>query len=280
MDEKLPARSPSPNPMAATEMSGEDEMGWVTTYGDLMSVLLVFFIMLFGISTVDTAKFAAMGKTLAQSMGGRSFVADMSGSSLISDSATGVDKLAGGEPAAPVRRLEEDPSSQLEDLSKLASRIEDLILKEKLDPQIEIKLDHRGVVIYAAGNAFFNSGEAQVLPQARPFLDKVSALLGQVPYKVLVEGHTDEAPISTAHYPTNWELSTGRAASVVRYFIEVTGLLPERLSAVGYSHYKPRYPLRPEYRAKNRRVEIIVLRERTRPLEEDFETVLDVETKR
>lgn len=255
-------------------------MAWVTTYGDLMSVLLVFFILLFGISTVDAGKFAAMGKALAQSMGGRSFVADMSGNSLISDSANGGDQVVSVEPAESVRKLVEDPSSQLEDLSKLASRIEDLISKEKLEPQIEIKLDHRGVVIYAAGNAFFNSGEAQVLPQARPFLDKVSALIRQVPYKVLVEGHTDEAPISTAHYPTNWELSTGRAASVVRYFIEVTGLLPERLSAVGYSHYKPRYPLRPEYRAKNRRVEIIVLRERTRPLEEDFETVLDVETKR
>ncbi|MBI3600596.1 MAG: OmpA family protein [Nitrospinae bacterium] len=93
------------------------------------------------------------------------------------------------------------------------------------------------------------------------FLESVNEIVKDVPYKILVEGHTDDVPIKTERFPSNWELSSSRASSVVKYFIE-KGIAPQRLSAVGYAEFKPRFPKTPENRPKNRRVEIIILRER------------------
>ena len=258
------------------EAKSDDDNSWVMTYGDLMSVMLVFFIMLFAISEVDGAKFAAISRALSDTLGGQSLVAKEQGKSLLATAGnTGINLLKNDNPKTNELALHE-LDRRIEELNKLAKQIDEVIAREQLEENIEIKLDHRGVVIYAAGNTFFQSGGATINREAEPFLDKVAKMLRQVPYKVLVEGHSDEVPIKTERFPTNWELSTARAASVVRYFIEVQGLEPGKLSAVGYAHYKPRYPLTAEYREKNRRVEIIVSRERTRPLADDFDAILDV----
>ncbi|MBI3014494.1 MAG: OmpA family protein, partial [Candidatus Tectomicrobia bacterium] len=118
-----------------------------------------------------------------------------------------------------------------------------------------------GIILYASGGVLFESGTSAIEGGFRPFLFRMADLLKRVPYKVLVEGHTDDVPINTPQYPSNWELSSGRASSVVRFFIEETGLPPQRFSAVGYASYKPRFELTPENRARNRRVEMIILKE-------------------
>ncbi len=109
-------------------------------------------------------------------------------------------------------------------------------------------------------HALFDIGMADISPKAIPLLKKVGAIIAGSPYEVRVEGHTDDVPIKTARYPSNWELSTARAVTVLRYFIETCGISSRRLSAEGFAEYHPVAPNDSiENRAQNRRVEIIFL---------------------
>lgn len=241
------------NSLASREQS--DDAVWLTTYGDTMSLILVFFIMLFALSTIDATKFKVVALSLSSAFGGKTAIGDkdLGGFSIISD------KSAGGD-TSPVMAELAKLDSELESFSKLVGDIQKLIEAEKMQGGVEVGLDHRGVVLYAAGSAFFRSAEIEILDEAKPFLQKTMTLLQGINNKILVEGHTDDVPIRNSKFASNWELSTGRATNVVRYFIENAGVSPERLSAAGYAEFKPRYPHSPENRAKNRRVEIIILR--------------------
>ena len=108
--------------------------------------------------------------------------------------------------------------------------------------------------------ALFDVGVASVSPQAFPLLKKVGAIIAETRYEVRVEGHTDDVPISTVQFPSNWELSTARAVNVLRYFIETYQVPRDRLAAEGFGEFQPLVPnSSSENRAKNRRVEIIFL---------------------
>ncbi len=204
-----------------------EEMGWLITYGDMMTLLLTFFILLFSISSVDSEKYRFAMKALGDALGGT---------------------------------MPEEIEFE-EKLDQVKIEIEKIITDENLSRDMEITSDTRGIVLYARGGAFFKSGDTRILEDTKIFLRKVSSILKETTYKIVIEGHTDDIPINTERFPSNWELSSGRAGNVLRSFIE-EGISPARLSAVGYAQYKPRFPPTPENRAKNRRVEIIILRER------------------
>lgn len=213
----------------------EQTEGWIIIWGDMLSVVLTFFILLFGVSQVDTGKYSEITASLMDSFGGSDMEQGIQTSGLNKD---------------------------LVDMNILVKKIKDAIAEQNLEDGLEISLDHRGAVLHAPGEVFFKSGEAEILDQGKVFLTKLSGLLKQVPYKILVEGHSDDVPINTPRFPSNWELSTGRASSVVRFLIEEAEIPPERLAAAGYSKYKPRFAPTPENRSRNRRVEIIMLREK------------------
>ncbi|MFV1951177.1 MAG: flagellar motor protein MotB [Nitrospinota bacterium] len=204
-----------------------EEMGWLITYGDMMTLLLTFFILLFSISSVDSEKYRFAMKALGDALGGT---------------------------------MPEEIEFE-ERLDQVKIEIEKIITDENLSRDMEITSDTRGIVLYARGGAFFESGDTRILEDTKIFLRKVSSILKETTYKIVIEGHTDDIPINTERFPSNWELSSGRAGNVLRSFIE-EGISPARLSAVGYAQYKPRFPPTPENRAKNRRVEIIILRDR------------------
>ena len=112
-----------------------------------------------------------------------------------------------------------------------------------------------------ANPVLFGLGESELKPSAILVLHQVAVLLKDIPNAVLVEGHTDDKPISRGDFHSNWELSVARAFGVIRYFIEEENIPPQRLSAVGYGEYKPLYPNdTEENRAKNRRIEINIVR--------------------
>lgn len=247
---------PKSNSLEAGDQ-GDDSI-WLTTYGDVMSLILVFFVMLFAISNIDKNKFQAIASSLAIALGGKNVIGERGyvGQSPLHDKSGIGENIAVDSESAKVE-------AELESLSKLAGDIKRLIKEEGMQEGVEVALDHRGVVLYAAGSAFFKSGEIEILDEAKPFLQKAMSLLKGVEYKILVEGHTDDVPIHNLKFASNWELSTGRATNVVRYFIEKGAIAPERLSAAGYAEFKPRYPHSPDNRAKNRRVEIIILREKS-----------------
>ncbi|MBW2145409.1 MAG: OmpA family protein [Deltaproteobacteria bacterium] len=137
-----------------------------------------------------------------------------------------------------------------------------ILYERNLGDKLHIEESAEGLSLIFEDRIFFRLGSAEIDPDAIPVLDAVARIIAQTDKPVRIEGHTDDLPIHTRQYPSNWELSTARAVNILRYFIEDRGISPERLSAAGYSQYAPRVPNdNNENRAKNRRVTIVILKE-------------------
>lgn len=109
-------------------------------------------------------------------------------------------------------------------------------------------------------SALFDLGEAELSADAEKLLGRISDIIAKTVYQIRIEGHTDDLPIRTARYPSNWELSTARAVNVLRFLLKQKRIAAERLSAVGFGQYQPLFPNdSPAHRARNRRVEIILI---------------------
>lgn len=140
-------------------------------------------------------------------------------------------------------------------------KIKEYVDTNDLGNKISVWLDERGLMIRFLDTTLFDLGQADLKPEARLILDNVAQILVSMPNRIRVEGHTDDLPINTYRFPSNWELSTNRATTVVRYFIEHHGLSPEQFSAAGYGEWHPVAPNDTvEQRAQNRRVDIVILR--------------------
>lgn len=223
---------------------GGGSMRWLLTYADLITLLMAFFVILFAMSKVDSQKYALLANSLK--------TAFFAGNSLVSLPATGYVPPGGsaGEGGGPT-------------LQELGAELSTSLIKidPKLKDMLKITVDERGLTISLVGAALFDLGEAGIKKDAEKILSEIARSLSQVPNYVSVEGSTDDLPINTTEFPTNWELSTRRATNVVRFFIERDGMNPKRFMAVGYGEYRPLYPNDTEAnRAKNRRVDIVILR--------------------
>ncbi len=230
--------------------------GWMATYGDLVTLLMCFFVLLFAFSEIDAQKFEAVMESFQGSAG------ILSGGTAVSP-----DKLL-FEATPEVSQSEE--AQAVEEMVELKERIEEYMdnLKDKdgegqVEPQMIVEIDSRGLVIRFPDNALFDSGRADLKERSIVTLDFLSELLNSDEFHDLairVEGHTDNIPNHTFRYPTNWELSTARATNVLKYFIDKGGLAPMRLAASGYGEY---YPIEDnsteDGRSKNRRVDIVIL---------------------
>ncbi len=158
--------------------------------------------------------------------------------------------------------------------SQLAKLFEDLELlsdRFNLKDEIELLFSQEGLVMRLSEYALFESGVASISPQALPLLEKVGVIIAQTHYLIRIEGHTDNVPIRTALFPSNWELSTARAVNVLRYFIEHHQIESQRMAAEGFGEFQPLVANdTAENRSKNRRVEVIFIRPdlQNQPMEE------------
>lgn len=135
-----------------------------------------------------------------------------------------------------------------------------MISEKEFDQEAYVTKEGSDLIIHVAEEVLFRSGHATLRREARGFLDEVTRLLLKYSYEVRIEGYTDNIPISTAQFPSNWDLSAGRATTVLRYLVEVRKLPVELITAVGFSEYRPLVPNdRAKNRAKNRRVRIVLL---------------------
>ncbi|MDD5477227.1 MAG: OmpA family protein [Candidatus Omnitrophica bacterium] len=160
-----------------------------------------------------------------------------------------------------VQKIEE-LSSQLDELSRSKSLLEQKLSREINDKQIKLQMMEKGLVITVVGDLLFDSGKAKIRSEAYPLLDKVSSVLkdNMRQFNVGIEGHTDNAPIKHSGWKSNWELSSARALSVLHYLDKDQGISPERLSAIGYGEYRPVASNETkDGRKQNRRVEIVIL---------------------
>ncbi|MGE5623485.1 MAG: OmpA family protein [Methanocella sp.] len=248
------------------EPEEENSERWLLTYADLITLLMAFFMVLYAISQVDLKKYKGLKGSLSNAFNQPA----ATGSGVLG---TGTGKVIGNASesfAPPPVKVEPqiDP-----EFRKMASKMQQYRSEAGLDTRARVVFDERGMVVQLDNSLLFPPGSAELTPDARRILDNLAEMLKAQPNHIRVEGHTDDAPIHTARYPSNWQLSTDRAANVIQYWVEKGQLPPERLSAAGYGQYRPVVPNDgPAHRSLNRRVEIVILRQSLTRLEPQRKT--------
>lgn len=214
---------------------------WLVSYADFMTLLFAFFTTMYAISTVDEQKLAPLASSLQAAFDGAP-----AGKPAIVPPATLVPPA---NAVAPVL-----------DIDAVRAQLEAALADAIAAGRLEIVQDARGLVLSLPDDAVFEIGRADVTAPARDVVGTIAATLQPLPHDVRIEGHTDDVPIRTARYASNWELSTARASAVVAFLIEQAGIAPGRLSAAGYGEFHPRAANdTAANRRRNRRVDIVVL---------------------
>ncbi len=246
---------------------------WLIPYADLLTLLLALFIVLFAASNVDAQKFSAIAQAFYSEFGGVGVMPDNSG--LLPDYAPGGES----EPVMPAPTPDEDENSdpgetaeqvEIKNLQRLQSNLENYFSQEGIIANISMHIDERGLVISLHDSVLFDSGSADIRPEHIPMLMKTGEIINKLDNYIRVEGHTDNVPIHSARFDTNWELSSVRATTVVKLFVASSGIPPEKLVAVGYGEYKTVADNgTADGRTQNRRVDIIILNSKYNSLEAD-----------
>ena len=244
----------------------ENEERWLLTYADLITLLMVFFVVMYAMSNADKARFQQLATSLRQVLGPPSAMPP-------NISGTPIPMPAAVPPSAvrPTKRGEEDHGTKrgsgeerYRRLSQLKEEVTEVVQQHKLEDMLDMKLDPKGpkLIIGLSDTALFDVGTADLGQRAQKLMLPLGEALRAQPYDIHVEGHTDDVPISSQRYSSNFALSTERAVNVVMYFINNSGIPPERLSASGYGEFRPIADNDTEEgRAKNRRVEFVIYSE-------------------
>ncbi len=218
---------------------------WVVTFGDLMSLLLCFFVLLLSFSNMDRQKYKQVAGSMEKAFGVQRKIKVME----IPKGMTMVAKDFDQEIIAT--RIKED----------LGKEIDELIQDElsELKDQISIEASESQVIIRLMGESTFDSGKAEIRPQLKPLLKKVSEVLRTSKGDIIIAGHTDNVPIISGPFKTNLRLSAARASAVAEFLIGYSGIDPKRISTMGFGEYRPMESnATAAGRQKNRRVEIIL----------------------
>jgi chemotaxis protein MotB len=212
------------------------------SYADLVTLLLALFTTLYAASSLDAQKAGSLSTSIREAFD------------------TAVEARPEGEPApvvAPVTVVPTAPEPREQSLQERLQR--DLADAIKHD-RIEMHRDVRGLVLSLPEQAAFGVASSDVSGEAREMIGRIAATVGPTGNGIRIEGHTDDVPIRTSRYVSNWELSTARASAVVELLVTTFGLEPSRLSAAGYGEFHPLVPNdSAENRARNRRIDIVIL---------------------
>jgi chemotaxis protein MotB len=275
----------------------ENHERWLVSYADFITLLFAFFVVMYAVSSVNEGKYRVLSDSLMAAFSGparslhpvqigemvRVPVAqgNMPATSLfeVDTPRRGVAEGGGGQLAEGVTPPEEEaagsegqgPGARLADMEALGRAFEESLASLIDDDLVTVRRHDEWVEVEIKTSILFASGSARLFGEAVPVLEELAGILARFPNPVQVEGFTDNVPISTLAYPSNWELSAARAASVVHLFTRA-GVLPERMVAIGYGEYRPVADNdTPEGRAKNRRVVIVI------PADRQARRALDVD---
>ena len=239
------------------ESHGAGMERWLLTYADMITLLMIFFIVMYAVSTINVQKLEAIAQSLSVVLRGKTMtILEYPGPSVIPGS-SGQMRLEG-----PGRL----PAQQGE-LEAVRRELEKMIQEKSVGNQglaanIVIMEQERGLVISLKDTLLFPKGSADLTPKALSIIKEVAKSLKDIPNYIRVEGHTDDLPINTPKFPSNWELSVIRATNVAHVLIG-SGVNPERISAAGYSEYRPLVPnINEKNRSMNRRVDIVILKQK------------------
>lgn len=218
---------------------------WLTTYSDMVTLLLTFFVLLYSYSLVDVKKFNALASSLSIALGG--------GKPAIFEYNTGDAPIVGTD-----EPVEDNNIPQTE--GDIYERITEFVNQNALEDLVTIKEGSRGVVIEFRDKILFDPGKADIKDEGLPVLMKLAELIRNIPNQVVIEGHTDNVPINTLQFPSNWELSSERALNVMWYLTKNRGLNYERFSTAAYGEHSPIASNdTSDGRAQNRRVNVLIV---------------------
>lgn len=222
----------------------ENAERWLLTYADLITLLLAFFIMMYTFSKQDVQKYQEVSTHLKVIFAGGTGIAQKG-------------SVSGTVPLNPMSIIKAASGDEIK--KRIEQEIKTVANTNGLKDTISIFSDERGIVIRIMDKAFFDEGKAELKDSAKNTLDKIIPVIKQINNHIRVEGHTDNVPIKTNEFKSNWELSVRRGTEVVRHLIERGGVPPQRISAAGYAEYRPVVDNNTmTNRALNRRIEIIV----------------------
>lgn len=246
--------------------SSDDSGNWLTTYSDLVTNLLCFFVLLFSMATVDAQKFENVSRALRSAIGGQTLYHNMGKKILtvnfINPDDTGK-KIVDNE-----RYIANAEEILLDDKEKIKEEKYALVKEQLYEDFAELGIadlvdiveENDSLLVRLNSQILFKPGSAEILEEGKNTLDVLTESLRALDNQIIIEGHTDTVPINTPLFPSNWELSTKRATNVVTYLVNL-GVDPSRLTASGCGEYKPIADNNTaEGRNKNRRIEFIILK--------------------
>lgn len=273
---------------AEAEEEHENHERWMISYADMLTLLFVLFVVLFAMSQLDQAKFAALKASLAMGFGEQSAAftgreSPMDGQSAPDETlpvdlnpavvgnrsarqqATEKKLAAAAVTKATQDRLDAQRAAarhEIDDFRRIQRMILEALKRNGISQdEVRFAIDQRGLVVTVlTSEVVFPSGSAELLPTGRKIIDSIGPPLRTLPNSIEIDGHTNKLPISSAQFPSNWELATARATTVLRYLASTQRLPQARLSAAGFADQRPLLPYDDSRAMRlNRRVEVVVL---------------------
>jgi len=235
----------------------ENHERWLVSYADFITLLFAFFVVMYSISSVNEGKYRVLSDSLVSAF--RNVEINAAGATMAVGSRA-VQSQVGSRQVVPIKNSkEEERKRQLrEKMRNMAKNILEALGPLIKEGKVRVTEGIKGVTVEINASVLFAVGDAKLEPAAVKALRAVADVLAETEFPVTVEGHTDPTPIKTSQFPSNWELSGARAASVVRLFIDA-GVGPQRLTATGYGEQRPIASNdNPDGRARNRRVTILI----------------------
>lgn len=241
-----------------------DTNSWLMTYSDMVTLCLAFFVLLFSFSSLDTWKWRSVVISLRGALG------VMDGGESVFEGPINPEmnpqQGSDGDQSKTYQEIEDMEEylkyqEETKRLEQIKAVLSEYLLEEGFEASVTLSIEERGLVIRFQDSVLFEKGKADLLTQSVKVLERLYGIFKDMDNYIRIEGHTDNLPIHTERFPSNWELSTSRATNVLRFLFE-KGLPGERLSAVGYGEYHPIVNNDNEdNRRRNRRVDIVIIRE-------------------
>ncbi len=261
------------------EVEKENGERWLLTYADLITLLMIFFVVLYSMSKVDANKFRAVAESLNKALGGGTpskieLATSPVGPSLFNTGTPSSKATIPGKGKDPNNTMNTDQAANAANknngqgnadaenvsIDTVKAKLDKFATDNGIQTTLVSSIEERGLVVSIQETLLFESGSAVITARARDILEKISTVLAAAPNQIKVEGHTDNLPIHTSQFPSNWELSVIRSTNVLQ-ILQSDGITPDRLSAAGYGEYRPIASNNTDAgRSKNRRIDLVILR--------------------
>ena len=233
---------------------------WLISYADFITLLFAFFVVMFAVSQVDSNKMGRFVESVNVAFEYKGAFPATSGNPLDGGGSGGNGPTSGKPTLMPskIRLLPGLVPDQK--MAAMKKAVEDMLKKSKLADKVKMRFDQRGITVSLMEAGFFDAGSAVVKQDALQTIIDIGSALRDSESEIIVEGHTDNAPIATAQFPSNWELSTARATAIIEVLEHLVNYDPSLMSASGYGEHRPMGDnATPEGRAMNRRVDIVIM---------------------